>query len=242
MAGFAIEQKVLAETDCNALLSALSATSVRRSRAGARHLMGNPAVAELAADGELIAIAKAWLGKAAVPFRATLFEKSSQTNWLIPWHQDTALPLTAQSDSPGWGAWSKKEGILYAHAPAWALERVVALRVHLDPSEADNGPLRVLPGSHTAGVLTDREVLDRVAAGNPIDCMVCRGGVLAMRPLLIHSSSKARSTAARRVLHIEYADALDLSRRPLSSCLVADAWGVPAFHRLCEGPLRLCAS
>ena len=167
MAGFAIEQKVLAETDCNALLSALSATSVRRSRAGARHLMGNPAVAELAADGELIAIAKAWLGKAAVPFRATLFEKSSQTNWLIPWHQDTALPLTAQSDSPGWGAWSKKEGILYAHAPAWALERVVALRVHLDPSEADNGPLRVLPGSHTAGVLTDREVLDRVAAGNP---------------------------------------------------------------------------
>jgi len=209
--GFAIEQDVLTQADCDALLSALSSATVRRSRAGARHLMGNPAVAELAAAAELMAIARAWLGQVAVPFRATLFEKSSDTNWLIPWHQDTALPVTARFDSPGWGSWSQKEGIHYAHAPAWALERVVALRVHLDPSEADNGPLRVLPASHAAGVLTDHEILDRVSMSSPVDCLVDRGGVLAMRPLLIHSSSKARSTAARRVLHIEYADSLDLS-------------------------------
>jgi hypothetical protein len=31
-----------------------------------------------------------------------------------------------------------------------------------------------------------------------------------MRPLLVHSSSKARGAGPRRVLHIEYADALDL--------------------------------
>jgi hypothetical protein len=31
-----------------------------------------------------------------------------------------------------------------------------------------------------------------------------------MRPLLIHSSSKAREGAPRRVLHIEYADSLDV--------------------------------
>ena len=40
--------------------------------------------------------------------------------------------------------------------------------------------------------------------------MVPRGGVLAMRPLLVHSSSKARANEPRRVLHLEYADALDL--------------------------------
>jgi hypothetical protein len=33
---------------------------------------------------------------------------------------------------------------------------------------------------------------------------------MAMRPLLIHSSSKARTAAPRRVLHIEYADSLQL--------------------------------
>src|SRR5437016_10545804 len=31
------------------------------------------------------------------------------------------------------------------------------------------------------------------------------GSVLAMRPLIVHSSSKSRLGAARRVLHIEYA-------------------------------------
>ncbi len=31
-----------------------------------------------------------------------------------------------------------------------------------------------------------------------------------MRPLLIHASSKAECDAPRRVLHIEYADSLDL--------------------------------
>ena len=33
--------------------------------------------------------------------------------------------------------------------------------------------------------------------------------MIAMRPLLIHSSSKAKDREPRRVLHIEYADTLD---------------------------------
>jgi hypothetical protein len=37
------------------------------------------------------------------------------------------------------------------------------------------------------------------------------GGVLAMHPLLIHASSKARDSRPRRVLHIEYAATLDLA-------------------------------
>ena len=81
-----------------------------------------------------------------------------------------------------------KGGRLVRHAPASALSRVIALRVSLDACGRDNGPLRVIPGSHASGVLPDEEVL---------------------RPLLIHSSSKSRSGEPRRVLHIEYADALD---------------------------------
>jgi hypothetical protein len=34
--------------------------------------------------------------------------------------------------------------------------------------------------------------------------------VIAMRPLLIHASSKSRNDQPRRVLHIEYADSLEL--------------------------------
>jgi len=208
--GYTIEPGVISNLECDALIHALSHASVQRSRAGARGLMANPAVAALAAGAGLIAIARECLGKDATPFRATLFEKSTRTNWLIPWHQDTALPLVSWFDAAGWGPWSDKAGALHAHAPAWALSRVVALRVHLDASTAANGPLRVIPGSHTAGVLTPAGILDYVSKTAPVQCLTPRGGVLAMRPLLIHSSSKVKSADPRRVLHIEYAKSLDL--------------------------------
>jgi ectoine hydroxylase-related dioxygenase (phytanoyl-CoA dioxygenase family) len=107
-------------------------------------------------------------------------------------------------DVPGWGPWSAKEGMLYAHAPAAALEHVVALRVHLDDSTRDNGPLRVVPGSHRGGVLSDEDI-GRLVAVSTHTCEVGGGGVLVMRPLLVHASSKARSDTPRRVLHLEYA-------------------------------------
>ncbi len=111
----------------------------------------------------------------------------------------------------GWGPWSEKAGAIYAHAPEWALSRIVALRVHLDASTADNGSLRVVPGSHRIGVLSDRTVMELVATNDHVECCVRRGGIIAMRPLIIHSSSKARSEQPRRVRHIEYADCLDLA-------------------------------
>lgn len=102
---------------------------------------------------------------------------------------------------------SIKAGTTYAHAPAAALARVVALRVSLDPSTAVNGPLGVLPGTHVHGLLDDAAVehLGREVA--PVSCTVDVGGVVAMRPLILHASSKSTSDARQRVLHIEYAAA-----------------------------------
>ena len=120
------------------------------------------------------------------------------------WHQDTALPLRERHDAPSWAPWSVKDGVVYAHAPAGVLSQVLALRIHLDDSTADNGPLRVLPGTHTEGVLSDDAIREFVAQIEPTDCLIPQGGVLAMRPLLIHASSKSQSEGLRRVLHIEY--------------------------------------
>ena len=145
------------------------------------------------------------LGSAAIPFRATLFDKSPASNWLVVWHQDTALPLRERREVPGWGPWSIKDGVNYAHAPASALEQVLALRLHLDNSAAENGPLRVLPGTHTLGVLSDDALHDLSTKITDIECLVPRSGILAMRPLVVHASSKSQSDAPRRVLHIEYA-------------------------------------
>jgi ectoine hydroxylase-related dioxygenase (phytanoyl-CoA dioxygenase family) len=181
-----------------------------RTRAGVRGLMSDPVVASFATDERLLRCASEALRSFAHPFRATLLDKSPASNWLVTWHQDTALPMRARSEASGWRAWSMKADVLHAHAPAWALETVIALRVHLDDSRDDNGPLRVLPGTHASGVLDDDGIRRAVARVRPFECTIACGGVLAMRPLLVHASSKARSDAPRRVLHIEYASSLNL--------------------------------
>jgi hypothetical protein len=204
--GFRVVDNVLSSEECDSILSALSNNRVIRGRAGARHLMGLPEVVKIAGDKRLLDIAKRELGTEPLPFRATLFEKSGKANWLVVWHQDTALPLRDRFEAPGWGPWSEKAGVSYAHAPASALSRIIALRVHLDASTKDNGPLRVVPHSHVLGILTDPEIGDVVKSNGFLDCLVPKGGILAMSPLIIHSSSKARIDAPRRVLHIEYAE------------------------------------
>jgi len=85
------------------------------------------------------------------------------------------------------------------------LERIIALRLHLDDSTSFNGPLRVLPGTHSLGVLSDQEVARMSAKIQPLECLSPAGGVVMMRPLLVHASSKSRGPQPRRVLHIEYA-------------------------------------
>ncbi|HWZ79653.1 MAG TPA: phytanoyl-CoA dioxygenase family protein [Candidatus Sulfotelmatobacter sp.] len=145
------------------------------------------------------------MGADAIPFRATLFEKTLAANWLVVWHQDTALPLRERQELQGWGPWSVKEGINYAHAPSTTLSQVLALRIHFDDSTSANGPLRVLPGTHELGVLSDDQIHDLSERITPIECVVAKGGVVAMRPLVVHASSKSQVEIPRRVLHIEYA-------------------------------------
>lgn len=208
--GFTIIEAVLDGTEVAELARALETSDLHRSRAGARHLMNHPAVSAVAVDPRMVAIAGRFLGETAIPYKATLFDKSPARNWLVAWHQDTALPLCERCEIPEWGPWSIKAGVTYAHAPASALAQVVALRLHLDDSRPDNGPLRVLPGTHTLGVLTESDIARLTTEVLAADCTVSTGGVVVMRPLIVHASSKAESDLPRRVLHIEYARSLDL--------------------------------
>lgn len=202
--GFAVLPGVLGDSEIAALGSHLELSPLPRTRAGARHAMREAAVSQVARDSRLLQLAKQVLGVGAIPFRATLFDKSPHANWLVVWHQDTALPLRERRDTPGWGPWSVKDGITYAHAPASALEHILALRLHLDDSRADNGPLRVLPATHHLGVLSDEQLHDLSTKIAAVDCLVQKGGIVAMRPLIVHASSKSQSNQPRRVLHIEY--------------------------------------
>jgi len=208
--GYSIYDQVFQRSEMRQVVEALAAAHLQRTKAGARHVLKVPVVRELSGDPRLITIAAQFVGSTPIAFRATLFDKSPIANWLVVWHQDTALPLRHRVDGAGWGPWSTKAGVLYAHAPAWALEQVVALRVSLDDSTAMNGPLRVLPDTHHGGVFTDQQIAQLAGHVTPIDCVALSGGIVAMRPLAVHASSKSIDAQPRRVLHIEYAAAVDL--------------------------------
>jgi ectoine hydroxylase-related dioxygenase (phytanoyl-CoA dioxygenase family) len=205
--GFTILPEVLTRGDLDRLDESLKRDPLPRSRAGMRHALRHPAVLAVARDPRLLAIAQEILGCDSFPFKATLFDKSLISNWLVAWHQDKALPLRERREHRAWGPWSVKDGVIYANAPASALSRIVALRLHLDDSTPENGPLRILPGTHTMGVLGDEAIHDLSSRTTGIDCLVPRGGILVMRPLIVHASSKSRGKIRRRVLHIEYAAA-----------------------------------
>lgn len=203
--GFALAQDVFADEELDHLLADIRGAGAKRSRAGVRHLLRFDPVARLARSAQLTEFVREVLGENGFPYRATLFDKSPVSNWLVAWHQDTALPLREKLELPGWGPWSLKDGITYGHAPASVLQQILALRVHLNDSTLENGPLRILPGSHTHGILTDDSIRALASGITPVDCTVPKGGIVAMRPLLVHGSSKSQSEMPRMVLHIEYA-------------------------------------
>jgi hypothetical protein len=203
--GFAIRHNVFPSNWLSQTLASDIQRTGMRGKAGIRHAMSFGSVRALTRSPRLRELACEVLGLKAFAFRATIFDKSPAANWLVVWHQDTAMPVQHRMEVPGWNSWSMKEGITYAHAPAEALSQVLALRVHLDDSSAHNGPLRVLPGTHTLGVLTDDHISELAQQMAAVECLVPEGGVIAMRPLLAHASSKSRVDQPRRVLHIEYA-------------------------------------
>ena len=92
-----------------------------------------------------------------------------------------------------------KASVPHVEAPEWLLRRMLTFRIHLDEMNAENGPLCVIPGSHRDSHEQPSDQLELHAQA---------GDVLAMRPLLSHSSrmSNPNVAAHRRIIHIELAE------------------------------------
>ncbi len=176
-----------------------------RRQAGRRDGLFIPTVRAAATSEPVRAIVQAVLGKNAFATKATLFDKTTKANWLAPWHQDVTIPVRERQTTPGYEAWSIKGGVPYTRPPLQVLESMVAVRLDLDGTTKENGPLHVLPGTHNRGFLTPDEIQYMRLSQPPVTCLVPASGGLLMRPLLLHASSKASSPAHRRIVHIEFA-------------------------------------
>jgi ectoine hydroxylase-related dioxygenase (phytanoyl-CoA dioxygenase family) len=142
------------------------------------------------------------LGPAYGLVRGLYFDKPPGKTWALPWHKDLTVAVR-DNRRPG-GGFSKpttKAGVPHAEAPRELLEAMLTARIHLDDVTEENGPLRVLPGSHRTG----KELCVGDAA--PETVLARRGDVLLMRPLLAHGSGHSHPDTRRhrRVLHLEFA-------------------------------------
>lgn len=176
-----------------------------RGRGGVRHLMRDvPAARALAESEAMRGIAELALGFGAHPVRGILFDKNPDANWKVIWHQDLTIAVRERRDVPGFGPWSEKDLIPHVQPPLELLAQMVAVRLHLDDCTEENGPVRVIPGSHRAGRLSPDQITALRGQAAEVECTVGRGGVLAFFSLILHASSPARKPLHRRVLHIEY--------------------------------------
>jgi ectoine hydroxylase-related dioxygenase (phytanoyl-CoA dioxygenase family) len=213
--GYTLVRSVLSLAEISHLTAAISAAdpgeaALRRGGSvyGMRHVARLvPAVAELVHNPVIRRLVEAVLGPEPALVRSLLFDKTPDANWNVAWHQDLTVAMREKVDCPGFTAWSVKAGVPHCQPPDEVLARMVALRLHLDPCAADNGALRVLPGSHRDGRLSD-EAIDGWRATTPeVTCAADAGDVLLMRPLLLHASSASRVPGHRRVLQLEFAAA-----------------------------------
>jgi hypothetical protein len=212
--GFAVCRRVLAAEQLRYLCQLISLDPVhagKRTRGGgtyaARNLLWDrPETARIMKTVGLDQLAIEALGAPAFPINATYFDKTAEANWAVPGHQDLMMPVESEIAESGFSGWRTKLGVTYVEPPTEVLEKLVALRVHLDDCPASNGALAVVPGSHRRGKLLNPEVSE-ITMEQYTTCAAEAGDVLVMKPLIVHRSSPATQPAHRRVLHIVYAAA-----------------------------------
>ena len=218
-AGFVVLRGVFAGARVDAILTEWSAALARAGRVEPAIL--GPAGGIYAARNVLSlwpAAADVWRAPLQQPLREILgpgfglvralyFDKPPDQTWALPWHKD--LTIAVRAHRPPGTRFAKptvKAGVPHVEAPVEVLQAMLTARIHLDDVTEENGPLKVIPGSHRTG-----KVLE-LGQTPPCSVLVARGDVLLMRPLLAHCSNRSHPDTGRhrRVLHLEFAAAADL--------------------------------
>jgi ectoine hydroxylase-related dioxygenase (phytanoyl-CoA dioxygenase family) len=136
--------------------------------------------------------------------KSIYFDKPGQSNWFVAWHQDLTISVDQKLPIQGFGPWTIKDEQFAVQPPLEILEQIFTIRIHLDETDKNNGALKVIPGSHLKGVYRP-ETIDWEKESIET-CNVQKGGVMIMRPLLLHASDRATGSNNRRVIHIEFAN------------------------------------
>ena len=161
-----------------------------------------PAIVPLILNQRLRNVITKTFGEGYFPVKSIYFDKPGESNWFVAWHQDLTISVDAKQDIEGYGSWTVKQGQFAVQPPLNILENIYTIRIHLDDTDSDNGALRVIQASHAKGIYRP-EVIDHNTE-TEIICNVPKGGIMIMKPLLLHASGRTINNNRRRVIHIEF--------------------------------------
>ena len=143
------------------------------------------------------------------PVRIVSFDKSGETNWALPWHQDRVIAVKEKCDVPGYTNWTRKPGIWHCEPPVEVLQNMLFVRLHLDDCDSENGAMEIALGSHSGGMIPGDQVAGVAEACQHEVTEAKRGDVLVLSMMTLHRSGASKVTDNRRVLRIDFnADAL----------------------------------
>jgi hypothetical protein len=163
-----------------------------------------PAARELLMAPVLREAVGAVLGTEAFCVRALFLDRPPRANWRVRFGQDSSISVKERFEVTGFGPWSMKGGVQHVMAPPGTLSSMLSVRVHLDAGGEGGRAARVVPGSHLYGRLPE-DSIDQFTRYEVTCCSVEKGGILALRPLLLHASGEGANRGSMRVVQLDFA-------------------------------------
>ncbi|OCX53690.1 phytanoyl-CoA dioxygenase [Mucilaginibacter sp. PPCGB 2223] len=136
--------------------------------------------------------------------KSIYFDKPDDSNWFVAYHQDLTISVDRKIQLSDFGPWTVKYQQFAVQPPINILQNNFTIRIHLDDTDEQNGALKVIPGSQLKGVYRPETV--NWGEEREHICAVEKGGVMIMRPLLLHASDRTVNNKKRRVIHIEFSN------------------------------------
>lgn len=163
-----------------------------------------PEVKDLIFNENLKSIIKEIFGENYFTVKSIYFDKPEKSNWYVAYHQDLTISVDKKVEMEKFGPWTTKQNQFAVQPPLDILENIFTIRIHLDDTDENNGALKVVPKSHEKGIYRPETIDWNVETENI--CSVDKGGVMIMKPLLLHGSNRTTNGKKRRVIHIEFSD------------------------------------
>jgi ectoine hydroxylase-related dioxygenase (phytanoyl-CoA dioxygenase family) len=163
-----------------------------------------PEIKNLVFNENLKSVVRQLFGDNYFVVKSIYFDKPATSNWYVSYHQDLTISVDKKVELENFGPWTTKQNQFAVQPPIDILENIYTIRIHLDDTDENNGALRVIPKSHSKKIYRP-ETIDWTTE-TEMACKVSKGGIMIMKPLILHSSSRITNNKKRRVIHIEFSN------------------------------------